>query len=104
MNDRKRRLNALARSLAHRLRAPIKSALRQLRQPVTKSATADRPELAPLLSVVVVASNAESYLRECLDSLRSQSLKRLEVLVVDDGSTDGTARVADEMAAEDPRF
>jgi CDP-glycerol glycerophosphotransferase len=54
--------------------------------------------------VVVVASNAESYLRECLDSLQSQSLKRLEVLVVDDGSTDGTARVAHEVAAEDPRF
>jgi CDP-glycerol glycerophosphotransferase len=104
MNDRKRRLNTLARSLAHRLPAPVKSALRQLQQSVWRSATSDQSELAPLLSVVVVASNAESYLRECLDSLRSQTLKRLEVLVVDDGSTDGTARVAEEMAAEDPRF
>jgi CDP-glycerol glycerophosphotransferase len=104
MNNGKRRLNALARSLAHRLPAPVKSALRQLGQSVTRSAPADQSELAPLLSVVVVASNAESYLRECLDSLRSQSLKRLEVLVVDDGSTDGTARVAEEMAAEDTRF
>jgi CDP-glycerol glycerophosphotransferase len=104
MNDRKRRLNALARGLADRLPAPVKSALRQLRQPATKPAAADQSALAPVLSVVVVASNAESYLRECLDSLQSQSLKRLEVLVVDDGSTDGTARVAHEVAAEDPRF
>ncbi len=104
MNDRKQRLNALASGLARRLPTPVKSALRQLRQPATKPVTAEPSALTPLLSVVVVARNAESYLRECLDSLQSQSLKRLEVLVVDDGSTDGTARVAQEAAAKDPRF
>jgi CDP-glycerol glycerophosphotransferase len=57
-----------------------------------------------VLSVVVVACNAESYLRECLDSLRSQTFSSLEVLVIDDGSADGTTRVAEEIAAEDPRF
>ena len=101
MNDRKRRLNALARRLASRLPGPVKSVLRQ---PVTRPATADQSALAPLLSVVVVASNAETCLRQCLDSLQSQSLKRLEVLVVDDGSTDATARVAQEVAAKDARF
>jgi len=60
--------------------------------------------MTPLLSVVVVATNAESYLSECLNSLGSQSLKRLEVIVVDNGSTDGTATVARQMAAKDPRF
>src|SRR4029453_1919801 len=104
MNEMKRRFNSLARSLCHRLPAPVKSALRQLQQSVTRSATSDQSEIAPLLRVGVVPGNAEPYLRECLDSLRSQSLKRLEVLVIDDGSTDGTARVAEEMAAEDPRF
>ena len=104
MNDRKRRLNALVHRVADRLPAPITSALRQLRRPASKPVTGDQSALAPLLSVVVVASNAESYLRECLASLKSQSLQRLEVLVVDDGSTDGTARVAHEVAAEDPRF
>ena len=54
--------------------------------------------------MVVVASNAESYLSECLDSLRSQTLKRIEVIVVDNGSTDGTAVVAHQAAAQDPRF
>ena len=56
--------------------------------------------MAPVLTVVVVASNAESYLSECLDSLRSQTLKRLEVLVVDNGSTDGTVTVAHACAAQ----
>jgi CDP-glycerol glycerophosphotransferase (TagB/SpsB family)/glycosyltransferase involved in cell wall biosynthesis len=57
-----------------------------------------------VLTVVVVAHNAGSYLSECLESLRSQTLKRIEVLVVDDGSTDGTVDVARQVAAEDRRF
>ena len=104
MNDRKRRLKCLVRGVAHRLPVPITSALRQLQRSAKKPAAGDQSALAPLLSVVVVASNAESYLRDCLDSLQSQSLKRIEVLVVDDGSIDGTVKVAHEVAAEDPRF
>ena len=42
--------------------------------------------------MVVVATNAASYLSACLDSLRSQTLKRIEVLVVDNGSTDAHRR------------
>jgi CDP-glycerol glycerophosphotransferase len=57
-----------------------------------------------VLTVVVVAHNAEPYLSECPESLRSQTLKRIEVLVVDDGSTDGTVDVAHQVAAEDRRF
>jgi CDP-glycerol glycerophosphotransferase len=56
------------------------------------------------LSVVVVASNAEAYLLECLTSLQSQTLVRLEVIVVDNGSTDGTAMVAQQVATQDSRF
>ena len=62
------------------------------------------PDPAPVLTVVVVASNAESYLNECLASLRSQTLTRIEVIVVDNGSADGTAAVAHHAAAHDPRF
>ena len=104
MNDRKRQLTGLARRLAQRLPVPVKSALRQLRQSATKRATADESTMAPLLSVVVVACNAESYLSDCLVSLQSQNLKRLEVLVVDDGSTDDTVTVARAFATVDPRF
>ena len=58
----------------------------------------------PLLSVVVVATNAESYLIACLHSLRSQTLKRIEVLVVDNGSTDGHRRRCARDSGQDPRF
>lgn len=103
MNASTRRLSATARRLAHRLPASVQSRLRQL---VRRIAKVGAPSFGtmPLLSVVVVATNAESYLSECLNSLRSQSLKRLEVIVVDNGSTDATAAVAQQLATQDPRF
>ena len=65
-----------------------------------------RPPLpdAPLLSVVVPVYQVEDYLASCLDSLVDQTYRRLEVVVVDDGSTDGSAAIAKEYAARDPRI
>jgi CDP-glycerol glycerophosphotransferase len=101
MNDQKRPATDLARRFARRLPAPIQSRLRQLVRRARKRVSGDP---APVLTAVVVASNAEAYLSECLDSLRSQTLKRIEVIVVDNGSTDGTAALAYRAAAQDPRF
>ena len=60
----------------------------------------------PKVSVVVPAYNAAKYLRQCLDSLVAQTLADFEVLMVNDGSTDGgdTLAIMEEYAARDPRF
>lgn len=56
-----------------------------------------------LLSVVVPAYNVEDYLADCLSSVLQQSHAALEVVVVDDGSTDRTGEIADGYAGRDPR-
>ncbi|MDA2806044.1 bifunctional glycosyltransferase/CDP-glycerol:glycerophosphate glycerophosphotransferase [Nocardiopsis suaedae] len=57
----------------------------------------------PVLSVIVPVYNVERYLGACLDSLRGQTLGDLEIVVVDDGSPDDSARIAAEHAERDPR-
>jgi CDP-glycerol glycerophosphotransferase len=56
-----------------------------------------------LLSVVVPAYNVQSYLAECLESLLAQTNRHLEVIVVVDGATDDTLRIAREFAERDSR-
>jgi CDP-glycerol glycerophosphotransferase len=58
---------------------------------------------APLISVVVPVYDVEAYLPEALDSVLAQTYPALEVVVVDDGSTDGSGAIADDYAARDPR-
>ncbi|MEU6342821.1 bifunctional glycosyltransferase family 2 protein/CDP-glycerol:glycerophosphate glycerophosphotransferase [Streptomyces sp. NPDC046977] len=60
--------------------------------------------MLPRLSVVVPIYNVETYLEECLDSLAGQTLRELEVIMVDDGSTDSSAGIARAYAAKDSRF
>jgi len=57
----------------------------------------------PLVSVVIPAYNAEKTLARTLESVLSQTLSSLQVVVVDDGSRDRTLAIAREFAAEDPR-
>lgn len=58
----------------------------------------------PKVSIIVPIFNNEDYLRECLESIRNQSFKYFEVICVDDGSTDSSARIVDYFAKKDLRF
>jgi CDP-glycerol glycerophosphotransferase len=60
--------------------------------------------MAPRLSVVVPIYNVQRYLDECLSSIAAQTLTDLEVVMVDDGSTDDSAAIAERFAAGDARF
>lgn len=57
----------------------------------------------PVVSVIIAAYNVERYLRRCLDSVLAQSYLHFELLVMDDGSTDGTLNILNEYAKRDNR-
>ena len=58
----------------------------------------------PRMSIVIPVYNAERYLRACLASVLGQTMRDVEVICVDDGSTDGSSRILDECAARDARL
>jgi len=58
----------------------------------------------PLVSVVMSVYNGERYLSECITSILSQTLKNFEFLIIDDGSTDSTAKIIKTFAEDDSRI
>lgn len=55
------------------------------------------------ISVVIPVHNTEIYLRECLDSVINQSYKNIEIIIVDDNSTDSSQKIINEFVTKDPR-
>lgn len=58
----------------------------------------------PLISVIVPVYNVKKYLPTCLNSICNQTLQSLEIILVDDGSTDGSSSIVDKYAAKDNRI
>lgn len=56
------------------------------------------------VSIIVTAYNIEGYIKQCLDSLTQQTLSDIEIIVVDDGSTDDTLSIIEACADADPRI
>ena len=56
------------------------------------------------LSVIVPIYNSEKYLKRCVDSIVNQELKEIEIILVNDGSTDSSGSICDEYAKIDDRI
>ena len=57
-----------------------------------------------LISIIVPVYNVEEYLKECIDSIINQTYKRIEIILVDDGSTDKSGKICDDYAKIDKRI
>lgn len=60
--------------------------------------------MGDLISIIVPVYNVESYLKQCIDSILAQSYKNLEIILVDDGSTDRSGQICDQYAEKDSRI
>ncbi len=61
-------------------------------------------ENSDLVSIVVPVYNTEKYLKKCLDSVLAQDYENLEIILIDDGSTDGSVKIIDDYQKRDQRI
>ncbi len=58
----------------------------------------------PVISIIIPIYNTEKYLVRCVQSLQQQTMRNIEICLIDDGSTDGSGAICDALAAEDNRI
>ena len=86
------------------VRAEIAARSDSVRTAVVESVAWLFADLLPKVSVVLPVYNVAQYLRRALESVSAQALKELEIIAVDDGSTDGSGAILDEYAKTEPRL
>ena len=59
---------------------------------------------SPLVSIIIPVFNVKYYLTETLESVINQTYKNLDIILIDDGSTDGSSDICDEYASKDKRI
>ena len=57
----------------------------------------------PLITVIIPVYNVEDYILKCLNSVADQSYRNLELIIIDDGSTDASGKICDNFAKKEPR-
>lgn len=80
------------------------SCARQVRNGQNPPAFLSSPMLQPLVSIIIPVFKVEEHLRQCLDSVLSQTVEEWECICIDDGSPDGSGAILDEYGARDARF
>lgn len=98
--DLNRELDDFRRSFSYRVGKKVTWPLRKANALVEKI----KRGLRIKVSVIIPVYNAEKYIGECLDSLRKQTLKNIEIICVDDGSKDGTLEILRKYEAADKRI
>ena len=58
----------------------------------------------PKISVIVPVYNCKKYIKKCVDSIINQTFKDLEIILIDDGSTDESGKICDELKLKDSRI
>lgn len=71
---------------------------------MTQSTNQTAMDSNPAVSVILPIYNVEKYLEQCLDSVCSQTLQDIEIICIDDGATDGSAKIIDRFAKKDKRI
>ena len=61
-------------------------------------------ERSPRISIIIPVYNAEEYLRQCLDSVTNQTMREIEIIIANDGSTDASMDIITEYATKDRRI